>query len=140
VEAAALVTADCPARMRGTSSLADRYSCSGLAGEDVVISTVASVAASLVLLGRTLPGLAAVAPGGVVARIPATTGTFMLPATGTRSDERRAGNAGPSRCSEPPPRRSTTAHAAGGRGTAAGRGPGLAGVTVAGGLACGSGT
>src|SRR5207248_9305861 len=82
VKAGALATTDCTSPIRGTSFFADRYSFSGMAGEEVVISTVAAFAPYLVLLDATQTGLAAVAPGGVVARIPATTGTFMLPATG----------------------------------------------------------
>ncbi|PYP65367.1 MAG: hypothetical protein DMD36_19565, partial [Gemmatimonadetes bacterium] len=139
VKAGALATTDCTSPIRGTSFFADRYSFSGMAGEEVVISTVAAFAPYLVLLDATQTGLAAVAPGGVVARIPATTGTFMLPATGTYLIEVTSLDAGATGSYELTLGSSTTPYAVGGRVTAADGVTGLAGVTVTFGRVSGTG-
>src|SRR5205809_3543543 len=78
----ALPISDCTSPIRGTSFFADRYSFSGMAGEGVVVSTVEVLSRFHVLFHATHEELDAVAPGGVVASIPATTGKFMLPDTG----------------------------------------------------------
>src|SRR5207253_9618090 len=77
VKAGALATTDCTSPIRGTSFFADRYSFSGMAGSAGLNSSHVAIAYDVVRLDATQTGLAAVAPGGVVARIPATTGTFM---------------------------------------------------------------
>src|SRR5439155_7325410 len=130
VKAGALATTDCTSPIRGTSFFADRYSFSGMAGEEVVISTVAAFAPYPVLLDATQTGLAAVAPGGVVARIPATTGTFMLPATGTYLIEVTSLDAGATGYIERAHVCTPITYAVGGRVSAGDGMTGLAGLTV----------
>src|SRR5207249_5100156 len=70
VKAGALATTDCTSPIRGTSFFADRYSFSGMAGEEVVISTRSAVQTSELQSRFAHVGRPPLAQGGVVARIP----------------------------------------------------------------------
>lgn len=82
-----LSSSDCRTGSRGTSYYADRYSFSGVAGQQIVIRMTSTTGLDTYLYLRNASGTVIASDddggGGVNSRIPRTSGAFTLPATGT---------------------------------------------------------
>ena len=84
-----LAATDCKSRVRGLSFFADRYSFSGTAGQQIAISMSSATVDTYLYLLSPDKSVAAQnddgggGPNGTNSRIPATSGFFILPSTGT---------------------------------------------------------